>query len=303
MITEDPAPLQNQTAPEPDFSPRPSYLKNTDLLIAPPNPWWEFGKAFIAWVGSVVLLILVPLLIILPYLIYLISTSGAPTAERLAQDKTFLLLSIVGVIPAHALTLFLAWFLVTNRGRVSFWETLGFSWPERVNPWMGVGLCFLIAIALLLMGFLVTSVLGGGKTDLDRLIESSYSARLATAFLAIATAPLVEEIIYRGMLYPAIKRLIGVAGAIAIVSVMFAGVHVFQYKNNLGVIAVITILSVTLTVIRAYTNRLLPSVVVHLIFNGLQSLYLILQPLFEKPDKVEPVPALVHLCWTLRHFF
>ena len=43
----------------------------------------------------------------------------------------------------------------------------------------------------------VTTIWGGSKTDLDLLIESSMYTRVATALVAVATAPLVEEVIYR----------------------------------------------------------------------------------------------------------
>jgi membrane protease YdiL (CAAX protease family) len=301
VITNDPSPLPSQTPLEPEILSELNYPPPPIVPTQADNTWWNLGKAIVAWVGSVALLLLVPLIILLPYFVYLFVHSGPPTAEALGQDKTFIFLSIVGVIPAHALTLLIVWALVTNWGRKPFWQTLRFSWPPGVLPWQGIAICFLLALVLLGIGVLITSFLGGGKTDLDRLIESSFQARLATAFLAVATAPLVEEIIYRGMLYPALQRIIGMGGAIVIVSVMFAGVHVLQYRNNLGVIAVITILSIALTVVRALSDRLLPSVIIHLFFNGLQSLYLILQPFIEKPEKVEPAPALIS--WAMRHFF
>jgi membrane protease YdiL (CAAX protease family) len=301
VITNEPSPLQNETSLDPAILPEHKYPAPQIVVTTQENAWWELGKAILAWVASVALLLFVPLLIILPYFLSLFANSGALTAEALSQDKTFLLLSIVGVIPAHALTLVAVWALVTRWGRKPFWQTLRFSWPPGVSPWLGVVFCALIAVVLLVAGYVITIFLGGGKTDLDRLIESSYQARLATAFLAVATAPLVEEIIYRGMLYPALQRVIGMGGAIAVVSIMFAGVHVLQYRNNIGVIAVITLLSVSLTVVRALSDRLLPSVIIHLVFNGLQSLYLILQPLIEKTQKVEPAPALI--CRALHHLF
>jgi len=301
VITSDPSPLPSQAPLEPEIHSEQNYPPPPIFPTKEDTAWWDMGKAFLAWVGSIALLLLVPLIILLPYFVYLFVHSGAPTPEALGQDKTFILLSIVGVIPAHALTLLLAWALVTGWGRKPFWPTLRFSWPPGVAPLQGIAICIFLAMVLLGIGVLITSFLGGGKTDLDRLIESSFQARLATAFLAVATAPLVEEIIYRGMLYPALQRVIGMGGAIAIVSVMFAGVHVLQYKNNLGVIAVISILSIALTVVRALSDRLLPSVLIHLVFNGLQSLYLILQPFVEKTEKVEPAPAII--AWLLRHVF
>ena len=301
MITNEPSPLPNQTNTDPGIFSEQTYPGPPVVVTPQENAWWELGKAIVAWVASVTLLLLIPLIIILPYFLYLIKNVGPPTAESLTQDKTFILLSIVGVIPAHALTLLVAWALVTRWGRKPFLQSLRFSWPPGVSPWQGLAICTVIAMVLLGIGVLITNFLGGGKTDLDRLIESSFKARLATAFLAVATAPLVEEIIYRGMLYPALQRVIGTAGAVAIVSTMFAGVHVLQYKNNIGVIAVITVLSISLTIVRALSDRLLPSVVIHLVFNGLQSLYLILQPFIEKPEKVEPAPALI--LRVLHHLF
>jgi len=304
VITNDSFPPPIQTGAEPaDIHQASSIQATVPAVNAAGNAWTEVARAFIAWIGSVVLLVLVPLLAVIPYFIYRAATSEVPTAQALAQDKIFLLISILAVIPAHALTLLGIWLIITKWGRAPFWKTLKFSWPPNVLPWRGFAISFGIAVMLLGFGGLITSLLGGQKTDLDVLIESSFAARLATAFLALATAPLVEEVIYRGMLYPAIQRLLGMSWAIVVVSVMFAGVHVLQYKNNIGVIVVITILSITLTVIRAWTDRLLPSVVIHTIFNGLQSLYLVLQPFIEKPEKVKPTPALIQLFHTIQHFF
>ncbi len=296
MITNEPPPLSSQTAIEPELIPDPNSVQR---VVPAPNQGNERAetlidcvKAFFTWLGSVILLLAVPLVVILPYFVYLSVNSGAPTAESLTQDKTFILLSIIGVIPAHLLTLLLAWVLITEFGKRPFWKSLNFFWPPSLGPWKGLGVSIVCALLLLGMGVLVTYVIGGGKTDLDKLIESSYQARLVTAFLAVATAPLVEEIVYRGMLYPASQRLLGMGWAIAIVSFMFAGVHYFQYQNNLGVFTAIVILSVSLTVIRAVTNSLMIPFVVHLIFNGIQSIYFVIEPLITKP-KSEQTSAVI----------
>jgi membrane protease YdiL (CAAX protease family) len=83
-------------------------------------------------------------------------------------------------------------------------------------------------------------------------------------------------------MYPALQRAIGTLWAVAIVSILFAGVHVLQYFNNLAVVSVITVLSVTLTLVRSRTRSLLPCFVIHLVFNGLQALFLVFQPLLER---------------------
>jgi len=136
-------------------------------------------------------------------------------------------------------------------------------------------------VALLWLASWVAGALGGNETEIDLLIKTSLAVRITVAFLAAATAPFVEEVIYRGVLYGAIERTLGTVWGIVIVSLMFAGVHVLQYKNSLGVITAIAMLSVSLTLVRAYMGRLLPCYVIHLIFNGIQSVDIILSPYLE----------------------
>lgn len=243
-----------------------------------PNPWLNLLFGILTWFGSVLLLVFVPLIVTIPYFIYLFRTHGMPRPEALATDKTFLFISILGILPTHLLTLLLVWVVVTEWRQRPFWKTVGFEWPKETNPLIATGLCVLTAGVLLAIGFVVTNFWGGSKTQLDLLVESSIPARLATAFVAVFTAPLVEELVYRGVLYTAIERALGRVIAIFAVSLLFAGVHVFQYINNIAVITVITLLSFTLTFVRSYTGKLLPSFVIHLVFNGVQSLIIALAP-------------------------
>ena len=298
MITDESSSFLEPVADKPPEVPDAS-LEQTARTPDPDNPPWGVLKALLTWFVSIACLAVVPLLVVIPYILYVYLSSGAPRADALATDKNFLFLSILGVIPAHLLTFGVGWIVVTDWGRHRFWLTLGFTWPKSFGPWKCVGL----AVLLLGIGALVTSYFGGSKTQLDLLIESSYQTRVATAFLAAATGPFVEELVYRGILYSALQRAVGVTMAVVLVSILFAGVHVYQYYNNLAVIAVITLLSVTLTVVRAVTGRLLPSFMIHLIFNGIQSLILVLQPFFQKANTVVPnkLPATNLIETVLRH--
>jgi uncharacterized protein len=245
-------------------------------------PWVDVIKALGVWLISVVLLIVVPVLVALPYIIYFWVKFGPPPPEVLGTDKTLLFLSVVAVFPAHLLTLLAIWLYVTRRGREPFWKAVKFEWPESVGPVIGSLTSLLLAIVLLVLAWLLTQFWGGNKTQLDLLIESSLAARFATAFVAVVTAPLVEELIYRGVIYPALERATGMIVAIILVSLLFAGVHVIQYFNNLSVIAAITLLSFTLTITRAVTGKLLPCFIIHLVFNGIQAIALVVGPFLEK---------------------
>ena len=288
MITNESSSLPEPVADNEVGFPDPTFNYQSPPIVSPDNPPWGVSKAVLTWILSVAFLIFVPLVFVVPYAIYAAQTTRTLVMEVLKSDKNVLFVSILGVIPAHLLTLGVAWIVVTNWGRYPFWETVGFTWPRSRPHWMTTLLSVGLAVVLLVFGGIVTSRFGGAKTDLDLLIESSYQARVATAFLAAATGPFVEELVYRGVLYPAFQRVLGVGWAVAIVSILFAGVHVLQYYNNLAVIGVITVLSITLTLVRARTGKLLPSFLIHLVFNGIQSLVLVVQPFFEKADKIVP---------------
>jgi membrane protease YdiL (CAAX protease family) len=118
-------------------------------------------------------------------------------------------------------------------------------------------------------------------------------------FLAAVSAPFIEELVYRGILYSALQKTIGIQWAIIIVSILFAAVHVLEYYNNIGVILVISILSVSLTLLRAYTGKLLPCFIVHLVFNGIQAILILVEPYLPHTPE-QKAPALAMLWRTVR---
>jgi uncharacterized protein len=208
--------------------------------IDPNDPPWGIPHALIVWVISVVLIVVVPLLLILPYIVYRMITQGAMLDP--VNDTILIFISILAVLPAHILTLVIVWLVVTSRGRRPFLRTLGWTWPINFGPVKCIGL----AVLLLIVAVLFTWLFGGAETQLDQIVKSSLKARFVLAFLAVFTAPLVEEVIYRGIMYPALQRAIGTLWAVATVSI------------------------------------LLPCFVIHLVFNGLQALFLVFQPLLER---------------------
>lgn len=250
------------------------------------------------WLASVVLLFL-PQVFAIPY-VALHYRNTQPTAETLMTDKTLVLILVAGVLPVHLITLAIVWAVATRLGKFSIVQTLGLTWNREFR------IPHSIALAIILYGaaFLLTLLFGGQGTALDRLVESSRAAALMIAFLAVATAPIVEESVYRGILYPAIARVSGAKVAVILVTVLFAVPHVPQYWPNFAVISSITLLSVALTLVRARTGRLLPCIVVHLVFNGIQSVIIVGEPYLRSAlENLRHTPApgfLIHLLLGLR---
>jgi membrane protease YdiL (CAAX protease family) len=293
------APLAEQTASVPvniaQTNEAGQLQQSPATVIDPNNPPWGVLAGLLTWLGSVVLLFGMALLFLIPYLAL---TYRGPL-EALVTDKTAILLQILSAFPAHLLTLGIAWAVVTRFGKRPFWRTLGFEWSERVGFWTSAGL----AVGLLAFGIFLTKLIGGEQTQIDQIVNSSSASRYALAILAATTAPFVEEVVYRGVLFSALQKAAGMAWAVVGVSVLFTLVHVLQYYNNLGVIIVISMLSISLTLVRAFTGRLLPCFVMHLIFNGIQSILIIVEPYLPQsaPDIEQKSPALLMLARSFRH--
>jgi len=267
--------------------------------IDPNNPPWGLGGALLVWFVSILLLIVIPFFFLIPYSLRRGLDPGSPDYVKnfvsfAATDPTAILLQILALLPTHLLTFALVWALVTRLGKRPFLASLGWGWSGRLRFWGSVGL----GVALFGVGTLIAKLLGADQpTPLDQMINSSPGARYLIAALAVLTAPFVEELIYRGMLYAALQRLVGVKGAVLLVLALFTLIHVPQYLPNWGVIAAVGMLSVSLTIIRAYTGRLLPCIVIHLVFNGITSVILLVEPHLPKvaPASEQAAGAVSHL--------
>jgi membrane protease YdiL (CAAX protease family) len=268
--------------------------------VDPNDPPWGLGGGLLVWFLSVCLIVFVPQIFLIPYVISSGFKFGTPDDVRAMvafamTDKYAVVLQIVALLPSHLLTLLLVWALVTRFGKRPFWSAIGWGWA----PGFGLGICILLGVVLFGVGSLIAWLLGDGKpTPLEQIINSSLAARYLIAFFAVATAPFVEEFIYRGVLYAPLQRLVGVSGAVVLVLAIFTIIHVPQYWPNVGVISAVALLSIVLTVIRAYSGRLLPCIAIHLVFNGIQAVLLMLEPFSRRfvpmPEPVAP-PAMMLL--------
>jgi membrane protease YdiL (CAAX protease family) len=271
------------------------------------HPAWGLGGALFVWFASVTLIVVMPLLFLLPYASRHGLHMGAPDygkdlIEFAVSDKTAVLLQVVSLFPSHLITLLLVWVLVTRFGKQSFWTAIGWGWPRHFPWWWSV----LLGMVLFVLGSVVARLLGADKpTQLEQIINSSLAARYAISLLAVGTAPFVEEFIYRGVLYAPLQRLAGVRGAVIMVLALFTIIHVPQYWPNVGVIAAVALLSIVLTLVRAYSGRLLPCIVIHLVFNGIQAVILMLEPYAHRflPTTEQTAPTVTILLPLIRLTF
>jgi hypothetical protein len=90
-----------------------------------------------------------------------------------------------------------------------------------------------------------------------------WANRLVLAVATIVVAPDAEEVIFRGVLYPAIKRAGYPRLAFWGTAVLFGLIHL-----NLGTLVPLTFLAIVLACLYEYTGNLLACILVHSLFNA-----------------------------------
>ena len=259
-----PADVQQQGPPDPD------------------RPAWGLASGVGVWVASVAAIIVIPIIAVIAW--YLIETArGAklPTFSDQTEliewlkSPNLLLVQVLSTIVAHAITIAICWAVVTRVGARPFWASLGWDWAgHSIWYWLAFSAC--VILGLLLVSQLLARVLPQSEENsFTELLKSSQRVRIAIAVLATFTAPLVEEAVYRGVLYSGLRKSFGLTTTVVLVTVMFTGVHVLQYLGAWVSIAGLTLLSLALTVIRAKTKSILPCVAIHTVNNAFFSVLIL----------------------------
>lgn len=270
------------------------------------DPAWGVGSALFVWIASMLLIVVMPLFFLLPYALSKGLHMTDPgyvkaLAELALSDKTAVLLQVIALLPSHLLTLVLIWAVVTRLGKKPFRTSIGWDNSGQWEVWRWVAL----GVGLFMVGTTLAWLLGSAKpTQLEQIINSSLAARYTISILAVGTAPFVEEFMYRGVLYAPLQKLAGAPTAVVLVLALFTIIHVPQYWPNFGVIAAVALLSIALTLVRAYTHSLLPCIIIHLVFNGIQAVLLVVEPYAQRflpvSEPVNPTFILLPLIHFIR---
>jgi membrane protease YdiL (CAAX protease family) len=194
------------------------------------------------------------------------------TGTTMNASKSVLLLLSQGLLDAGAIVYLFV--MLRARTPAPFWHTIG--WRElrldgrtfRASAIHCLGGGAVLALVVSFVGAYVNS-----KESLP--IEQILQARISVvlfAVLGVLVAPLVEETIFRGFLYPVLARRWGIAAGVLITGTLFGLLHAAQLWGGWGQIALLILVGVLLTWVRARTGTVTASYFVHLGYNGLQLL-------------------------------
>jgi hypothetical protein len=160
------------------------------------------------------------------------------------------------------------------RSPAPFWRTIGWrELPVRAGSARATALQFLAGGGLLALVITFAGNFFNSKETLP--IEQLLQARVTMmlfAVMGVFIAPLVEETIFRGFLYPVIARRLGIFLGVLLTGTLFGLLHAAQLWGGWGQIVLLILVGVVLTWVRARTGTVRASYYVHLGYNGLQLL-------------------------------
>lgn len=238
------------------------------------RPEIDFSQGGNVWTGPLRIGDLVITCLFFALFFFSLRTSAPAFEDEAAKSA----LSSSSVIFGSVLMLSLAGFLVlivVGRG-ISAVEFFGL---DRLKPWqtivwavVGCVICFMVVIpvALVWVKEFVTPVFGIPKMQ-DMIIFYRETAtpmdRLVIIISACVVAPLAEEVIFRGYIYPVLKRFTEPVFATIIVSLIFASIH-----HNVAALAPLAALSVLLIISYELSASLWVPIAIHSLFNGVNLL-------------------------------
>ena len=237
-----------------------SYAGPVEILTAPPPkpfPAWS-GWDVLAVFGFSLLIVFLFMTVAIVVTFFVHGNGGSPMSDI----KAYIPVAIAAQAASYPVILLFIFFLVRSRANAPFGTSISWNWPRMTAPLYVIG-GFALAFAVdRLARFLPMPK----SLPLDEYFTDATSAYLM-AGLGVVLAPLMEEILFRGLLYPVLRRWAGVVISVLLTALAFASIHLSQLGYAWGPALSIFIVGVVFTVVRERTHSLAASFLTHWGYN------------------------------------
>jgi len=143
-----------------------------------------------------------------------------------------------------------------------FWRSIRWNWPS--SRWL------LFLLGGILMAFVIqaTSALLPipKQLPIEQFFADTTSAYLLALF-GVTLAPLMEELYFRGFLYPVLARRLGIPLSVFITSFLFAAIHASQLGQAWAPLLLLLFVGLALTIARVRTGSVAISFLLHVGYN------------------------------------
>jgi len=227
-----------------------------------PSEIWRFRDLLLFVVFIPFALVASKLVVLMGYVALRPFTGWHMQADLVQADTLFLL---VQQCFFYVFILGFLFLLARLQHQQPFWKSLGWRNPSarQVATYLAGGGELAAAASLVLV--LLPDSQG---FPLEKLF-GSRTASFAIGAFAITVAPVIEELVFRGLLFAIFERAAGMRFAVVSTAVLFAGLHVPEYWHAWNHMFMILIVGLVFSLARGATGSLAPSIILHLGYNFL----------------------------------
>ena len=247
-------------APAPEVPPTPARFIPEDLRVP-----WSWTHLFFFLLFGFGVSVVVPGIFAAYF--YVARHMNIDQVQKLLTTNTPLIILMQSVI--FGLLFLFFYVTIVFLHRTSFWFTIGWRpfHPKVLSPGTAARLSFAAGCGLAIAnGIASVLVHPKGKLPIQELFKDRTGTFLVMGF-AVLVAPLVEETIFRGYLYPVLARGLGVPAGVVITGILFGLLHAPQLGNTWALVALIMTVGIIFTYVRARTGTVFASYLCHLGYN------------------------------------
>lgn len=175
---------------------------------------------------------------------------------------------LVFLLVSQAVT-FLGVYLYLRSRDAWTWHLLGPVRPAWKHLWVGVGVGVVGYLIVVVLGALAIELVGPFEPPDQPFVERTLQGGLATVIgvmVTVGIGPVIEELIYRGVLFQGLRQRIGLWPAMGLSAIVFGVVHFLAPFY----IAVLAILGFWFAGAFHRTGTLVVPILGHVTFNAIQ---------------------------------
>ncbi len=240
--------------------PYPPYAPPVADGIGPDRVPWGFWEVVVAALPLILSFVLAVVVHFLP------SSTGTPASQTPTSTKILIANSVVGFV-VYGVILLLIWLVTVHKYHIG-WSALGIRRP----PGLFWGMLILILPGMYFaagaVSWVVIRLFYGGNANNPQVKDLtggggfSWTSLILALITASIVAPIVEELLFRGMLYGWLRTRWSAVGGVTLSAGIFSAAHAIPL-----ILASIFVVGLTLAIVYEKTKSTLATMTLHSLFN------------------------------------
>ncbi len=253
-------PPYGNVPPTDTIPPYPSYALPVAHGIGPDRVPWGFWDVVVAALPLILSFALVVVIHFFP------SSTGTPAAQTPTSTKILVANSVVGFV-IYGVILLLIWLVTVHKYHIG-WSALGVRRPPRWYFALVLPILLGMYVGATIVSAVVVKLFYGGKANNPQVKDLtggggfSWTSLILALITASIVAPVIEELLFRGMLYGWLRTRWSAVGGVILSAAIFSGAHAIPL-----VLASIFVVGLTLAIVYEKTKSTLATMALHSLFN------------------------------------